>query len=204
MRRGDARASVEHQARARDICVEAGLPRETTLMQLVLGAYLVAANDMRLAAKTYGDASTYGEQNGLKDLAAQAELALGALHLRERHHEEAYVAYLRAANLAKDAGMNLIAIEALRLAGQIRAEAGNEEKAMELWAKAIEIAENVPPAEARASSAAEAARGIAMIGRKRGLGEQARRFEEKSRELSGEVASGERTNDGTMQSDSGV
>lgn len=207
LRGGQALKAVLHQAKARDLCIEAGLSREATLMELVLGAYLVAAADPGLAAQTYQIASNRAEQANLPNLGAEAQIALGALHLRMDERAEAAAAYSRAAALAQKANSAILMIEALRLAGQAHLELNHEEDAIRLWTAAIEqarkalsgaapqgsagvpgavdIAEPSPPsaAEVKASSAAEVARALAALLRKRGLKERAAALEDESRAL---------------------
>jgi tetratricopeptide (TPR) repeat protein len=185
MQRGDVRAAVEHQTRARDLCLEVEQHRERALMELLLAGYLAAAGEPARAAETYRGISIFAEKHAHADLAAQAELGLAALCLREHRREEALAAYLRAATLGEKAAMRLYAIEALRLAGLLHAELGNTDAAIGLWSRAIRIAEQLPRLEARASSAAEAARCAAATCVKLGLVEQGRAFQEKSRALEG-------------------
>jgi tetratricopeptide (TPR) repeat protein len=202
LRRQQAVEAVKHQSRACEICIEAGLSREATIMQLVLGAYLVVAGDVRRAAKTYTTASDQAERAGLPSLAAQAQIALGALHLRAGERPEAAVAYARSAALARKGGAAILTIEALRLAGQAQLDLGHEEEAMRLWTAALEVAdaalagkplpgmepslapENPPSAaEVKASSAAEVARSLAALCKKRGLKDKAATLEARSWDL---------------------
>jgi len=152
-------------------------------MELVLGAYLLAAQNPGSAARTYAAASERAERAGLPDLGAQAQLALGALHLRAGQRAEAAVAYARGAALARESGSAILTIEALRLAGQSQLDIGNEGEALRLWTAALETANAAPAAEVKASSAAEVARALAAAFRKRGLGDRAADIEERSRDL---------------------
>ncbi|WP_437715670.1 hypothetical protein WMF45_04155 [Sorangium sp. So ce448] len=183
MRRGQPVEAVQQQARARDLCVQADLAREATLMELVLGAYLVAAGDAGRAARIYVAARERAEQAGLPDLGAQAQFALGALHLRAREHAEAAVAYARGAALARESGSAILTIEALRLAGQAQLDVGNADAAAQSWAAAIEVADAAGAPEVKASSAAEVARALAALFRRRGLRDKAERLEERSRDM---------------------
>jgi tetratricopeptide (TPR) repeat protein len=168
--------------------MDANLPRETTLMELILGAYQIAAGNEQLALETYARASARARNSDIPALAAQAELALGALHLRSGNTDEAVSAYLRAGTFAREAALPLVAIEALRIAGQIRLDAGAESDAVKHWSDALAIAEALPTHEARASSAGEVARALTALLRKRGQAAQARVFEDRSRELEGGAA----------------
>ncbi|EYF08102.1 hypothetical protein [Chondromyces apiculatus] len=180
LRRGDPVEAVQHQARARDICVNARLPRETILMNLVLGAYLLAAGDAGRATRTYAAASELAENEAVLDLAAQAQLALGAIHLRAGERADAAVAYARAAALARNAGITILAIEALRLAGQAQLDLGNRDEASRLWTAALDAAEHAPPEEAKVTSAAEVARSLAALLRDRGRHAEAHALEARS------------------------
>lgn len=183
LRRKQVAEAVRHQARARDLCVEADLPREAVLMELVLGAYLLAANEPGRAAEVYRSASDRAERAGLPDLGAQAHIALGALHVRAGQRADAAVAYARGAELAHEARSAILTIEALRLAGQAQLDLRNEGEALRLWTSAIEVAGAAQPAEAKASSAAEVARALAALLGKRGLRDKAAALVERSRSL---------------------
>jgi tetratricopeptide (TPR) repeat protein len=213
LRGGHAAQAAEHQARARDICIEADLPREAALMELVLGAYLLAAGEPGHAARTYASAADRAERAGRPDLGAQAHIALGALHLRAGERAEAAAAYVRAAALARQAGSTILTIESLRLAGQTHLDLGHEEETIRLWTAALELAEaaavpegrtvlpesaSLPavgeivagseallptPGEVKVSSAGEVARALAALFRRRGLKEKAAALEERARNL---------------------
>lgn len=183
MRRGQPVEAVQQQARARDLCAQAGMAREATIMELVLGGYLVAAGDAGRAARAYDAARERAERAGLPDLGAQAQLALGALHVRAGEPADAAAAYARAAALARQSGSAIVTIEALRLAGQAQLDLGNADEAARIWGAALEAADAADPAEVRASSAAEVARALAALLRKRGLKDAAARLEERSRAL---------------------
>lgn len=183
LRRGQTLQAVEQQARARDMCLELGLAREGVLMELLLGAYVVHAGDVKLAAETYQSASARAEQSGLGDLGAQAQMALGALFLLRSQKDEAATAYTKSALFARDAQSALLAVEGFRLAGQMRMELGDEERAVDLWRRALDVAHAAPAVEAKASSASEAARALAALYRKRGLMEQALEVERQSRDF---------------------
>lgn len=189
LRAGHEIEAVEHQARARDLCVEADLPREATLMELVLGAYLLAAGDPEHAAPTYLSAADRAARTGSPDLGAQAQLALGMLHLRKGEQAEAALAYAHSAELARQAGSTILTIEALRLAGQTQLDMNHEEEAIRLFTAALELCKATPDAprpataEVNASSAAEVANALGALLRKRSLNDRATALDEHRRGL---------------------
>jgi tetratricopeptide (TPR) repeat protein len=185
VREGRGPEAVRLQREARDLCLDAGLTREGTILEVVLGSYLVRFEDPALAREAYEAAAARAEAAGHRDLAAQAHLGLGALHLVGRAPDRALEAYSRAAEHATAAGgLALVAIEAFRLAGQVASDMGRPEIAAQAWRASVDAAARAAPVEAQASGAAEAARALAQHLRHRGqaaaadaLLDQARRFE---------------------------
>ncbi|WP_338872420.1 hypothetical protein [Myxococcus stipitatus] len=181
-REGRRHDALKHQAAAVRMCVEWRLPAEATSMELILGSYLAAmAEDKEhraLAIKSYAAAAHTAREAGLPQEEVQALLSLGALQLQPvslgsrltgRHVEEAAATYARAGRVAEDAKLSLLAIEGYRIAGQLAAgRRGMKEQAAPLWSRALWIARGLPPSEAQATSAHEAARALAAHYRKNG------------------------------------
>ena len=175
--------AIRLQREARDLCVEAGLRRESVLMELILASYLAHLGQPAKAIEQYEAAFVRAQQEQLPQQAAQAQLAIGALHFLARKQEAAAAAYVRGAECAKEAGVALLAIEGYRLAGQAWADMGKAPQATQAWRSALAVAETAPEAEVKASSAAETARALAALCRKHGLTAQAQSLEAQSLQL---------------------
>jgi tetratricopeptide (TPR) repeat protein len=182
LRKGKVEA-IRLQREARDLCLQAGLTREALLMDLVLAGYLTHLKQPAMALEQYEATFSRAKAERMLQMAAQAQLGMGALHLLDRKPELAASAYLRGAEAAKEAGIALLAIEGYRLAGQALMDMGKEPLAVQAWRSALAIAEQAPAAEAKASSAAETARALAAICRKHGLAAQASALEAQSLQL---------------------
>jgi tetratricopeptide (TPR) repeat protein len=175
--------AIQLQREARDLCLKAGLIRESVLMELILASYLAHLGQPAKALEQYEAAFVRAQQEQLPQLAAQAQLAIGALHFLARKPELAAAAYLRGAECAKAADVALLAIEGYRLAGQAWADLGKGSLATQAWRSALAVAEKAPQEEVKASSAAETARALAALCRKHGLAAQAQSLEEQSLRL---------------------
>ncbi|MFO0609801.1 MAG: hypothetical protein U0324_41970 [Polyangiales bacterium] len=183
--------AVRLQREARDLCLAHGMVRDGVVMEMILASYLVPMEKRREAVELYRQAAARAEGHGFGDLSAQAHVAVGALHLLDRRREEAYQAYYTAAVRAEEADQKPLAIEAWRLAGETRAEAGDEAGASACWSRALEVADVASPPEAKASSAGEVAARLAAVCRARGLEAQARALDARAEALLAERAPAE-------------
>jgi len=172
--------AIRLQREARDLCLQAGLIRETVLMELILASYLTHLGQPAKALEQYEAAFLRAEHEKLPQLAAQAQLAMGTLHLLARKPELAAAAYVRGAECGKEAKVALLGIEGYRLAGQVWADAGKGSLATQAWRSALSVAEQAPAEEVKASSAAETARALAALCRKHGLAAQAESLDAQS------------------------
>jgi hypothetical protein len=173
VREGRAAEGIRLQMEARDACRRAGLGRESILLELVLASYVVAAGERRKAIDIYERAASRAETAQLAELAAQAWLGVGALQALERDAARATTAYVRAAELAQAAGSAILAIEGFRMAGQVALGVAGPEAAVRAWRRALEVAAQMTPEEAQASSASEVARQLAALCAANGLEAQA-------------------------------
>lgn len=180
MRVGDGPGAVRHQARAAECAASAGLAREATVLELVLCTYLIHAGQQSLAAERYEACAARARESNWHDLEAQSLMALGSLHLIGRARDRAAVAYARAGAAARDGGEVKLAIEGYRMAGHLRAEAGDRDQATSLLGEAIQMSNPLPLPEAGRTSAPLAARELAGICRKRGLKPQAIALEDQA------------------------
>jgi len=152
-------------------------------MELILASYLAHLGQPAKAIEQYEAAFMRAQQEQLPQLAAQAQLAIGALQFVARKPELAAAAYVRGAECAKAANVTLLAIEGYRLAGQAWADLGKEALATQAWRSALAVAEKAPAEEVKASSAAETALALAALCREHGLTAQAQSLEEQSLHL---------------------
>lgn len=175
--------AIRLQREARNLCLQAGLSRESVLMELMLASYLTHLGQPANALEQYETAFLRAQQEKLPQLAAQAQFAIGALHFLAKKPELAATAYVRGAECARAADVALLAIEGYRLAGQVLADLGRESLATQAWRSALAVAEKAPAEEAKASSGAETARALAALCRKHGLTAQALSLELQSLRL---------------------
>ena len=180
--------AITLQARAAALCAEMEMPREQVVNLHVLAGYLLAGQARGRAREVYHRAGDIARTGAFIDLQAQSELALGMLDALEKKPAEAATHYSAAGRLAEDAGAEVLAIECWRMAGQLAVEARLETSAVECWKRALTLADPLDPKVAQMTSAAEIARALAALCRKRGLTAQAASLEQRSVEL--EQASG--------------
>lgn len=183
LKRGEGRRAVDHQAEACRIAYESGAEREALIQHLVLAGYKLAAGMESEAYADYQSAAQRASEWGCAMEHAQASLALALLEARYGRHVEAAAHYANGAAAALAADARALAIECWRLAGQMAAEAGLDERAGECFHGAIELAEDSEPNIAKSSSAATAARQLAERLRARGLGPQADSLEHTANRL---------------------
>lgn len=180
LREGRHTDAITLQARAAALCAELEMPREQVLNLHVLGGYLIAAQARPRAREVYQRANERAQGGGFADLQSQGELALGMLDALDRRPAEAAAHYSAAGRLAEEAGSEALAIECWRLAGQLALEARLEQSAVECWKRALSLAEPLDPKVAQLTSAAEIARALAALCRKRGLTAQAQSLDQQS------------------------
>jgi hypothetical protein len=171
--------AITLQARAAALCAEMGMADAQVLNLHVLAGYLVAAAQGARARDVYRQAGEIARAHGHKDLEAQSELALGMLEAVDRVPTKAAAHYAAAARLAEEAKIEALAIEAWRMAGQLASEARLEASAVECWQRALDLAAALEPQAAQATSAAEIARALAALHRRRGQLAQAQALEER-------------------------
>lgn len=175
--------AVTLQARAAALCAEMEMPREQILNVTILGGYLLAAAQRAHAREAYTKARDLAVAGGFDDLIAQTELALGMLDAVDRLPAEAAGHYAAAAQHAEKADVAPLAIECWRMAGQLALEARLETGAVDCWKRALALAEPLQVDLAKLTSAAEVARALAAVCRRRGLVAQADSLERRSVEV---------------------
>ena len=180
LRAGKQREAIRMQADAANLCESFAMPRLQIVNLMVLASYCQAAQAPAKAIEVYQKASALAIQHGQLDQAAQIELGLGSTDVREKHPELAIVHYRKAAELAEQAKLPSLAIEAWRMAGQLAVDHGSTDAAITAWTRALAVAGHLPPEEAKGTSAAEVARGLAVVLRKKNLHVQADSMEETS------------------------
>ena len=175
--------AVTLQARAAALCAEMEMPREQILNVTILGGYLLAASERPHAREAYTKARDLAAAGGFDDLIAQTELALGMLDAVDRLPAEAAGHYAAAGQHAEKADIAPLAIECWRMAGQLALDAHLETGAVDCWKRALALADPLQPELAKLTSAAEVARALAAVCRKRGLIAQADSLDRRSAQI---------------------
>lgn len=176
--RRDADA-VRFQREARDLCLAHGMMRDATVMELILGSFVAGMERRGEAIEVYRQAIARADEHGFAELSVQALMAMAALQLVDRRRDAACETYVAAAHKAAEADVKLLAIEGWRMAGQLRLDAGDHTGATTFWRRALALADEAPPAEAKASGAAETAAALAAVYRAQGMEAQARALDDK-------------------------
>jgi len=172
--------AIAAQRRARDVCESAGWFDEAIAMELVLGGYLVGAGAVRDAESSFLRAIEGARKHERPDKIATAGFGLGAARTIRGERHTALVAYAEAALAAEDSKSTLLAIEGSRLAGQAAADLGMEPQAITFFGRAVRLAEESTEDVSR-TSAAIAARSLAVVCRRRRMSELASELEEQAR-----------------------
>jgi tetratricopeptide (TPR) repeat protein len=180
LKNGNNHEALRMQSEAAALCEGFAMPKLHILNLMVLASYCTAAQVPAKAVEIYQRAEGLAVQGGYLDQAAQIELALGMLDVREKRPAQAIVHYRKAGEFAEAAKVPSLAIEAWRIAGQLAVDHGSNEAAIASWKRALAVAEPLPPEEAKGTSAAEVARGLAAVLRKNNLHAQANSMEETS------------------------
>jgi tetratricopeptide (TPR) repeat protein len=187
MRDGDAAEAARRQREGQTLCLDAGLARESVVMELVLGGYALQSGAHANALDVFRQARRCAEAAGFAELAVQAQLAVAASLLAQRHTTEAAAAYAEAGQLGAALGSPVLAIEGYRMAGQLLAATGNAVLAGTAWREALDIAERATALDRKASSAAEVARALAALCRTHRLLDQATALEVQAAVMEGPV-----------------
>jgi tetratricopeptide (TPR) repeat protein len=143
----------------------------------VLGSYALAAGVPDRARETYQHAATLAREAGLFEHQAQAELALGMMAVLDGDAPLAATHYARAGRVAEQGQSTVLAMECWRMAGQLALDHELEPSAVDCWKRALSLAHALPPALVQSTAAAEVARALAALCRKRGLIAQAESLE---------------------------
>ncbi|HSS39757.1 MAG TPA: hypothetical protein VLT58_13405 [Polyangia bacterium] len=181
---GDGRAAeaVGLQREARDLAVTAGLVREPVLFEIMMGTYALQGGAPEHALGAFDGAARRAEERQLPELGAQALLAKGGALMTMKRFDDAAVVYAEA---GRTAGVKApaLAIEGYRVSGTLLASLRQEQQAIAVWQRALEIADGVPPKERKATTAPEVARALATLCRKHGLRAQADALERQAAQL---------------------
>lgn len=174
-RRDDGKdEAIVSQREASALCLARGLEREGLMLEITLGTYHQRYREEPAALDVWRDVVVRAEKAEIHDVAATALLASAAVHRIGGRAEQALEGYSAAAAHARRAGEpRLVAIEALRMTGEVALELGKTDVAFQALRDAVSLAEDRPPAEIRASSAAEAARMLADQYRRAGRATEA-------------------------------
>jgi tetratricopeptide (TPR) repeat protein len=187
LQEGRSAEAVQHQVQARDIAERAGLKREATLFQLMLGGYLLQSGAAPQALTVFEETAQRAKAEQFTDLEVQSHMARGgALMLTKRPYDAAQ-AYRQGGTVGEPQPSKLLAIECYRTVGQILIGLGNENEAAAAWQRAVALAEGADPLERVASSAPIAAKDLAALYRRGGLNAQADALDEQVKRWEREV-----------------
>jgi tetratricopeptide (TPR) repeat protein len=170
---GRPQDAIQHQLRAKEVAENAGLTREATLMQLMLGSYLLQSAGPAQALGVFDQVAKRAKAEGYADLEVQSHMSRGGALLMSQRPFEAAQAYREGAVVAEQQPSKALAIECNRMIGQILLGTGNEKEAAAAWQRALALAEGADPLERGTSSAPVAARDLAALYRRHGLHQQA-------------------------------
>lgn len=173
MKEGRGAEAVQRQREARDLCEGIGQPDLWVIVQVTLASYLGGIGQRGLAKREIQLAIERARAHELGRLEAQSHLALGMLHALDDETGDAIQSYTEAAKVAERAGEPLLAIEGWRTAGQLALAHDQDQPAASAFQQALRVAAALPPADAKGSSAPEAARQLAGIYDRRGMAAQA-------------------------------
>ena len=184
LKQGNHTDAIRLQSVAVELCGKLKMLKEQVINTLVLGSYYLASQARGPARKSYEQAVGLAAQHELRDQEAQGHLALGLLDAVEGQHQNAMAHYAAAAEIAEAAQSHILALEAWRTAGQLAYNLNSHDTALQSWLRGLKLAAALEPKQAKATSAAEIARGVAAIFRARGnhseagtLDQQAFRYE---------------------------
>lgn len=184
---GRTEEAIAHQRDARDLAANAGLVRESIVLDMMLGAHLVQAGGYAGAQQIFDRVIERAHTAKLTDLEAQAHLAKGGTLLAQQRPHDAAAVYTKGAELAEAAKLLPFAVECFRMVGQILASLGHEAEAGTAFHRAIAVARAGEPVDRATSSAPVAARNLAAIYRKSGLTVQAESLEAEATKWQAEV-----------------
>jgi hypothetical protein len=187
-REGRLNDAAQSQTRARDICAAAGLVKESSLMELVLGAYVLQAGAPDYALQIFEAGIQRAEQAGTPLPQVQGHLARGGTLLSVQRPWQAAQAYARAGELAEQHQLGVFAIESYRMVGHILLQQKQEQQAAAAWLRAVNVATEIPNQDRAGSSALVTARELAGIYRRAGVIPQAVALEEQAQHWELEAA----------------
>jgi tetratricopeptide (TPR) repeat protein len=185
--RGDVADAIRAFGQARDLAVEADLIGDAVTYEMMMASTAMqSAPDAAIAA--FERARLRAERAGLQEIAGRAELGRASALFAMGRRDEAHAAYRGAATLTQVA-QPILAIESLRMAGTIDAQAGRDGEAAALWHEALELGRRGDPTVLLHSSAPLAARTLADLCESHRLYEQALSLREEADRMELRVAS---------------
>jgi tetratricopeptide (TPR) repeat protein len=163
MRKGDGPEAIRRQTAARELCVRAGQTRDAVTMEMMLGGYLLALHQSRLAAEAFGRAGVMAYEAGHEDLAAEAFLAQATTAEADEEWVPALEAYRHAIDSAQAASRVDVCLRAYWHAGQVALRLGLEIDCIGLYADAVVWVDNLPPDQREPTRAKEIAKQLAAL-----------------------------------------
>ncbi|MDX2087890.1 MAG: hypothetical protein SFX73_08570 [Kofleriaceae bacterium] len=163
LRRGAAPDAFEPLRRACEACVATGRVREAVDLEVLLASIaagvLTKKGELHPQVKAvFASAGARAEAAGLKAESAVAHLMFGCAAMAQQDGETAIRAFVTAATAAEEAKLPAVRFQSLRLAGDMAASAGLDERARAFWTDALETYRTMPEVEAEAFGLVDAAR----------------------------------------------
>ncbi len=172
--------AVRHLRVASETLRDAGLAHEGLVARLMMATAVATAGERKIACRELDGVVEEATRLERPDVAAQAASAKASLLAAARETNAAVEAYAVAIHSARAAGPEAIPllIEVLRAAGQLCIDTRQEERGVACFREALAAADAAPPSAS--AGAAEVARALAAVCRKRGLGAQAESLEQQA------------------------
>ena len=178
--------AVTLQARAAALCAEMEMPREQILNVTILAGTCSPPSARTRARPTPGARMALTHQ--FDDLIAQTELALGMLDAVDKLPAKPPATTQPPGSTPRRPTSARWPSSAGAWRASLRWRRGWKRAAVDCWKRALALAEPLEPELAKLTSAAEVARALAAVCRKRGLSAQADSLEQKSVELEADRA----------------
>jgi len=173
MKNGEYEKAVRHQEAAADLAFSLEVFDVAVLCRVALGSYLTASGRRDEALLVLKTAAELAHERGFALQEAQAHLGIGLLLGLARRYEDSADAYSMSARRAEAANVQVLAIEAWRMAGQVALQIPDRDKACQSFREAIRVAEASEVEAVKDSTASEAARKLAEICDHLGMPDQA-------------------------------
>ncbi|MCA9708797.1 MAG: hypothetical protein KDK70_23325 [Myxococcales bacterium] len=163
MQRKDAPQAIEHQARARDLCIRDGRREDAVRMELVLGGYLLDLKQTKQAQASFARAAGMAAEIGAHGLQAQAHYAEAFVWQQERQVDAALRAQWSGIDAAKRGGQPKLAFDGYWDAGCLLRALERQDSVVSLWTDALGYANTLPPSDLAGTRLPEIAKELSAV-----------------------------------------